>query len=62
MGSLIPDLRILGSSGEALAMFEFKNEFSGVTTDPTFQAISYYVHTQVSHEHHHVPLCCCFPV
>ena len=44
----IPDLCITSSSGCVLVNFEFKNEFTCISSEPTAQNIACYIHSQKS--------------
>ena len=50
------DLAIVSSSGQVLVSFEFKNEFSGISSEPTAQNIACYINSQKSLHRQRAPM------
>ena len=50
------DLAIVSSSDQVLVSFEFKNEFSGISSEPTVQNIACYIHSQKSLHRQRAPM------
>ena len=50
-----PDLCIVGTLGEVLVIFEFKNELVTISSEPNFPVIGCYIHCQASRARQRAP-------